>query len=340
MLRFASHTRAQLSAGDRPILLVVVDTEEEFDWQKPFNRSSTGTTSISDQPTLHDRVYDRLGIVPTYMVDWPVATTAASVAVLRALTDQKRCEIGAHLHPWVTPPHDEQVTAFNSFAGNLPRALEQEKLQRLTVAISDAFGRAPIAFKAGRYGLGAHTADMLAMLGYQIDASVVPYTSFRADDGPDFSAFGHDPYWFKAGGRDLLELPVTGGYCGWLAQAGPPVYQLAQHRLAKAARLGGILARTRAVERIRLSPEGANLDEMKRLSRALVRGGTKILTMTYHSPSLAVGHTPYVRSQGDLRAFIQTINDYCTFFEAEIGGVFMSLSEVYQKLHAQRAAPC
>lgn len=336
MLQRESHTPAQFLANQKPILLVVVDTEEEFDWHLPFNRNSTATSSISGQPSLHERVYDRHGIVPTYMIDWPVATTPASVTILRTMAEQGRCEIGTHLHPWVTPPHEEQVTSFNSFAGNLPRELEFEKLRQLTGAIGDAFQRLPIAFKAGRYGVGADTADMLAELGYQIDASVVPYTSFRADGGPDFSGFAHDPYWFEAGGRALLELPVTGGYCGWLRRAGPPIYQLAQHRLAQVARLGGILARTRAVERIRLSPESAGLADMKRLSRALVQGGTRVLTLTYHSPSLVAGHTPYVRSKEDLQAFVKTIDDYCSFFQDELGGVFMSLSGLHNQLAAQR----
>ena len=46
-----------------------------------------------------------------------------------------------------------------------------------TVAIADAFGKQPRAFKAGRYGLGPHTAESIASLGYDVDASVVPMVS-------------------------------------------------------------------------------------------------------------------------------------------------------------------
>jgi len=34
----------------KPLLQVVVDTEEEFDWAAPFNRASTAVTSIDAQP--------------------------------------------------------------------------------------------------------------------------------------------------------------------------------------------------------------------------------------------------------------------------------------------------
>jgi hypothetical protein len=242
MLRKTSHLPARLGAGARPVLVVVIDTEEEFDWTKPFDRASVGTSSIAGQPLMHERVYDRLGIVPTYVIDWPVATTPASVAVLRGMMEAGRCEIGTHLHPWVSPPHDEEVSTFHSYAGNLPRQLEYDKLRQLTDAITRSFGRAPTTFKAGRYGLGAHTAESIADLGYQIDASVVPYTAFTDDGGPDFRAYDEHPYTFEAGGRRLLELPNTAGYTGWLRAQGPALYEMAQQGWARKLRMGGIRA--------------------------------------------------------------------------------------------------
>ena len=154
---------------------------------------------------MHERVFDRMGIVPTYVIDWPVATTPASVAVLRSLMEAGRCEIGTHLHPWVSPPYEEDVSRFNSYAGNLPRQLEYDKLRMLTEAITASFGRAPTAFKAGRYGLGPHTAESIAALGYRIDASVVPYSAFLDDGGPDFRAYDEHPYWFDTSAGALLE---------------------------------------------------------------------------------------------------------------------------------------
>jgi hypothetical protein len=50
MLRKTSHLPARLGAGARPVLVVVIDTEEEFDWTKPFDRASVGTSSIAGQP--------------------------------------------------------------------------------------------------------------------------------------------------------------------------------------------------------------------------------------------------------------------------------------------------
>lgn len=336
MLKKAQQVPAQLAPGQRPVLLVIVDTEGEFAWDQPFNRNAIGTTSIASQPLMHARVFDEFGIVPTYMVDWPVATTPAAVATLRTLLDAGRCEIGAHLHPWVSPPYEEALSDFNSYGGNLPRQLEYDKLRLLTETIADAFGKRPLAFKAGRYGLGPHTAESIASLGYEVDASVVPYSAFTADGGPDFRAFDEHPYWFRAGARELLELPVTTGYCGWLRRFGPRLYETAQRPWARRARLGGVLARSRALERVRLSPEVASGAEMRRLTDALLGSGCEVFSLTYHSPSMMPGHTPYVRSEADLARLIAAVHDYCAWFRDEIGGEFMSLSQLRRALAAQR----
>ena len=95
-----------------------IDTEEEFDWSQPFSRNNIGATSIHNQPLAH-RVFERYGIVPSYLVDYPVATSEFA-AVLRELRRQGACEIGAQLHPWVNPPHEEEVNVRHSYPGNLP----------------------------------------------------------------------------------------------------------------------------------------------------------------------------------------------------------------------------
>jgi hypothetical protein len=336
MLKKAQHVPAQLPPGQRPVLLVIVDTEGEFAWDQPFNRNAIGTSSIASQPLMHARVFDAFGIVPTYMVDWPVATTPAAIATLRKLLDAGRCEIGAHLHPWVSPPYEEALSDFNSYGGNLPRQLEFDKLRLLTETIADSFGRRPRAFKAGRYGLGPHTAESIATLGYDIDASVVPYSAFTADGGPDFRAFDEHPYWFQAGKRELLELPVTTGYCGWLRHVGPRLYDHVHTPWGRRLRLGGVLARLRALERVRLSPEVASGAEMRRLTGALLAGGCQVFSLTYHSPSMTPGHTPYVRCEADLERLIATVHDYCAWFRDHVGGEFMSLSQLRQALAAQR----
>jgi hypothetical protein len=251
---------------------------------------------------------------------------------LKELMVAGRCEIGTHLHPWVSPPYEEQVNAHNSYTGNLPARLEFEKLQRLTEAIKVNFERQPTVFKAGRYGLGTGTANALVRLGYKIDASIVPHSSFGADGGPDFSEYDNDPFWFGPSESPLLELPVTTGFCGWLQSSGPSLYPKLASPIARRLKLGGIAARSRALERIRLSPEGCDAAGLIRLTTALVGAGHQVFTLTYHSPSLVPGHTPYVRTNRELDAFLGAIDEVCAHFQNELGGIFMSTSKIHETL--------
>src|SRR3546814_17897114 len=67
-------------------------------------------------------------------------------------------------------------------SGLLPPDLEHQKLLALTAAIAEAFGTRPVVYKAGRYGVGPATAGILEDLGYLVDASIVPLTSFSRSE--------------------------------------------------------------------------------------------------------------------------------------------------------------
>jgi len=312
-------TETEQNGPARPRLCVIIDTEEEFDWSAPHGRANRSVTSIAAQERGQE-VFRRYGIVPTYVVDYPVAADPTASSILRAYQDRGEALIGAHLHPWVTPPDEEQVCAFNSYPGNLPKALEAAKLTRLTEAIESAFGRRPVIYKAGRYGLGPNTASILESLGYRVDASVVPYTAFTADGGPDFRAESPRPRPMTPGG-EILELPLTVGFCGGLRTFGPRLFPLVELPWAMRLRLPGILARSGMLERIRLSPEGADARDHIRLTKALRGDGATVFCYTYHSPSLEPGHTPYVRTKRDLQAFIDSMDRYFDFFFGDLGGI-------------------
>ena len=65
----------RLPADQPPVLLVVIDTEEEFDWNAAFDRSNTGVGHMRHIGRVQD-VFDELGARPTYVIDYPVASPA------------------------------------------------------------------------------------------------------------------------------------------------------------------------------------------------------------------------------------------------------------------------
>ena len=64
----------------------------------------------------------------------------------------------------------------------------------------------------------------------------------------------------------------------------------------------GVLARTGLLERIPLTPEGITAEEALRGVDIAIDEGLPVLVFSFHSPSLAPGHTPYVRNEADLDA--------------------------------------
>jgi hypothetical protein len=311
---------------DGPRLLVVVDTEEEFDWSQPHSRSSTSVDHIRHQNRAQS-ILERYGIRPIYVVDYPVASQEAAYRPLREWLADGKCLIGAHLHPWVNPPFEEEVSARNSYAGNLPAKLEREKLKRLTDVITSNFECRPTFYRAGRYGIGPATGDILEELGYEIDSSVVPFTDFHHDGGPDFSGFDAAPFWFGPS-AGVLEIPLTVAWCGRLRTYASALQSRLLSDRGLQLHVPGVFARLRLLERIRLTPEGNSLAEMKRLTATMLRAGEQMFVLSYHSPSVVPGNTPYVRDGTALQRFLGVIDQFCEYFFGACGGTSISPDEL------------
>ena len=151
--------------------LLTVDTEEEFDWTKPLAREEHTVLTVARLAKFQE-FCEGQGVVPVYLVDYPIATSPAAFEILRPSIAAGKAEVGVQLHPWVSPPHNEEVNPHNSFAGNLPSALERAKFRNLRDTIAENFGAAPLIYRAGRYGVGPNTAEILADGGIAIDSSV------------------------------------------------------------------------------------------------------------------------------------------------------------------------
>ncbi len=310
---------------DMPVtLLVVVDTEEEFDWAGPFSRDSRSTLNLREQWRAQ-AVFDKHGLVPTYVIDQPVAEDAVAVRWLRETRDRGACEVGAHLHPWLSPPLVEAVNRVNSYGCNLPEDLQAAKIESLTRAIGDAFEEAPTAFRMGRYGLGASTFKILPDLGYTTDLSLAPHSSFKDQGGPSFYGWHNAPFWAGHEKR-LLSFPVTTGFSGAGRRMGRALVPLLDRPFARALHVPGFLARSCLLERARVTPEGQSVEELKRLLAALVADGERVITLSYHSSTLLSGATVYARDDAERDAFIGRLDAVLTYFSQTLGGKFASLS--------------
>jgi hypothetical protein len=315
-----------------PQLIVVVDTEEEFDWSAEPDRESNTTHAIEALYRVQD-IFNEYAIKPCYVVDYPIATSKQSVSILKGYFDANQCEIGAHLHPWVNPPFEEALSKHNMFPGNLDKSLEYSKLQSLTNAISESFQITPSVYKAGRYGVGPNTAGIMRKLGYDIDLSICTAFDYRADGGPDFSHFESDPYWF---GKDsnMLEIPLTGAFVGIGGPLSSQLYNIAGHFNFLKAR--GILSRLGIVDRLMLSPEGYSTDEHIKLTEFLYKSGVRTFTWNFHSPSVVPGMTMYTSNENQVQQFLDSFRRYFDYFFGKLGGVASTPHKIKEHLESQQ----
>lgn len=325
----------RLAPGEKPRLVVVIDTEEEFDWGGGFSRKNTAVQAMRQIQRVQG-ILDEFCITPVYVVDYPVASQPDGYLPLQEILADKRCLVGAHLHPWVNPPFEETVTRRTSCPGNLPPTLEADKLRVLGDEIEKRFGDRPVIYKAGRYGIGPSTAATLEEQGYQVDLSVCPCMDYSLDDGPDFSASSAHPYWF-GDRRSLLELPLTVGFSGRLRHWGSGLHKIASHPSLAPLHPIGVLARLDLVHKIWLSPEGCQSRDHVKLVRDLYADGLRVFSFAFHSPSVEPGHTPFVRTQRDLNSFLDRCRRFLDFFLGDFGGRPSTPLELRHLLHPPRA---
>ena len=297
-------------------LTVTIDTEED-NWGE-LHRPSYTVENIARIPRLQD-LFLRRAVRPTYLISYPVATSKSGIEILGRYRDEGLCEIGAHPHPWNTPPLEEDRTQVNSFICNLPPSLQYEKIRTLTDTIAANFGARPTSYRSGRWGFNDEVARNLLRLEYTVDTSIFPAWDW-GPDGPDFRTYSHEPYLYRSSvepvtSKPLLEVPATVG----LLQGTGALTRTAYHgirRLPLGERVLAVLRRMGVLTHVCLSPEVESAANMIRLAtRVMERGGT-VVNVFFHSPTLLEGRTPFVRTSAELEDFIARIDAFLVFAQS------------------------
>ncbi len=296
-------------------LVISIDTEED-NWIP--TRHGITVENIRQLPRASEFLTE-LGLRVTYFTTYQVATSPWAAAILREIQLNGRSEVGAHLHPWNTPPQDEQMIPRHSMLKNLSVKLQEAKLVTLTQALTDAFGATPSTFRAGRFGFGNTTVRALTKCGYEVDSSVIPFVSFEGmDDGADFIGAPIDVYRVSdacdvrqpAPNAPLVEVPISTAYSRAPFGFWNSMYQKLDLPVARVLSLRTIVARLGILKRITLSPETDSARDMLLLTRRLLDQGVRFLHLFWHSPSMVPGLTPFSASHADVDRLYATIADY------------------------------
>jgi hypothetical protein len=307
-------------------LTVTVDTEED-NWGE-FTRPSYTVENLGRLPRVQE-LFTRHGVRATYLISYPVASSVCGVKILGRFREQGLCEIGAHPHSFSTPPFEEDRTEFNSYICHLSSDLQFRKIDSLTRTIESNFGVRPTSHRSGRWGFSGETATNLIRLGYTVDTSIYPVSSW--EPGPDFRTYTHEPFLYAMDSssnarRTLLEIPATVDFLQANRQKANRVFH-AIDALPLGPMLLAVLRRLRALNRVCLSPEVADMRDMIRLATRLADRGGRVINFFFHSPTLLEGCSPFARTPADVEAFIERIAGFLAF-AVSAGFTPVTLSEL------------
>jgi hypothetical protein len=320
-------------------LIVSLDTEADNQWDcgRPLTTENVRYWSPFQQ------VCERYGFAPTYLITSEIAADPRATAFLRPLMEAGRVEVGAHLHPWTTPPfRDEPGFRFNdpchAFPSELEALLLHDKLVTLTRQITEAMGKAPTAYRAGRFGFNHASAEILGCLGYVVDSSVTPLISWKdsqglpgKEGGPDFRAKPVHPYWVGLGqGKRLLEIPVTILFTQPRLEQFPwliPFYQILSRltrRLPSQNRL--------APQPLWLRPyQGITTKHLSAAWSEAEQRGLPAVVMMFHSSELMSGASPYRPTAESVSQLLGLLGEFFDFVRKR-GGEGITLTEAANRI--------
>ncbi len=326
-----------------PLLVVVsIDTEED-NWEP--SRNDIRVTNIAELPTVH-RLLERFGVRPTYFTSYQVASVEWAAGILSDLSSDGRAEIGAHLHPWNTPPARELFVPRNTVMKNLSGELQAAKLRELTALLATVFGSRPTSFRAGRYGMGALGMRAISEQGYTVDSSVTPFLDWRRfNDGPDFrdaplEAYhpSFDDITIPTSDGPIVELPLSVGYTRRPFASWHHRHEQLLRSRAGPLSLASLAYRTHLLRKVQLSFETDTVNDMLMLTRLLLLDGARFIHITWHSPSLVSGLSPFVSGSAERDRFRANMEQYFDRLAGIQSFSFATVSEAAERL-IPRATP-
>lgn len=308
-----------------PAILVGVDTEADDQWSRA-GRDRNEVTNAERLPALQE-MCDAYGVRPTYVVTWEMATRPESVAILRGLAATGRCEIGAHLHPWSSPPFRPEDLAAHTYPHNLPPELLERQLAELTEAIASNIGVRPTTYRAGRNGFDGRTLPVLERLGYTVDTSVDPLFNERRKGGPAFAGAPSRPYHpsyddvRRPGASPILEIPITSA----TEPALPKPLERAYASLP-AIPWRGAFKRV-GIRPVWLRPSYTSRERMLAFASRLRAEGAPCLNVIFHSSELLPGGSPYTPDAASVERFLSDLRALLEHATVRLGAVGRTCAE-------------
>ncbi|MDB2330852.1 polysaccharide deacetylase family protein [Alteromonas sp.] len=323
------------------LFVLTIDTEEEWEWSEAFPQHDCSVQNIAKLPAFQ-AFCERLGIRPTYFVDYAVANDKTGSSILKQFAESKTAEIGAHLHPWCNPPYFGETTEAESHVINLPEEQVVQKLDELNRVIVENIGVTPRSFRSGRWGMKGKTLELLASRGINVDSSVYPFYEndfFNCKGSPLTPYYPSFDNALKAGEQKaIMEIPVTAGFNVKNFEKADSIHSTLSKRPYSLLKPIGILWHTKILKKIYLSPELSDSDSMKSLVDTCLSKDYPIIHMYLHSSSLIDGATGLLDATGAFELICSRMQTLLQHLDNKANITFCTISEAATLLKAMDSA--
>ena len=242
---------------------------------------------------------------PTYLLSSEVIRDEASRTFFASMSPDE-AELGTHLHGEFAESSAHIPRATNDFQRDYGEALERSKLVQLTRDFESAFGRPPLSFRAGRFGIGAHSLGILQDLGYSVDSSVTPYMNWASSGAPglDFRGAPTQPY------RPNLRMPSERGD-GRILQAPVTI----RHSFGSGLPFIGKLFEPRWLRPTRTP--GSTLVQLARdeiaHAQAISPARPVVLTCMFHNVEVTPRMSPYAQTAQEAQSIVDNLRHLLAF---------------------------
>jgi len=325
-------------------VVFTIDTEPDNVWAD--HRSST-LRNIPELLRLQD-LFDRFEARATLLVSYNVLLDDAAVKILQRLAEHHGAEVGAHLHPWETPPFLENDIdrTHPIYPHELPIENFEAKIEELTRAIRERFGQ-PTSYRGGRWGIAAEHLPILERHGYTVDTTVTPGIDWRGTHGLprnekglggiDFRSYPTFPYvpshrdMERPGEDGISEIPVTmgfsravPGFLGRLVSLWPNT-------------IGRLLRRTDLVRPVWAFPAEETRHNLDRMLQQKMDDNSPVTNVALHSSELLAGGAPKSQTTCEVAALFGKLKSILECHSTSDRCEFSTLTRAAARWHGAQA---
>ncbi len=306
-------------------LAVTIDVEEEGLFSGHYEPGQSSVSNVSAL-TLLDPLFREWGIRPTLLVSYQVARHQPHNELIMQLCSKWKGEIGAHLHPWNTPPLAASSKGKLVSSETISREILTAKLKTLIDAVS-AMGVDPHSFRMGRFNMGPKMFSILEETQIRVDSSIAP--TRRQFGGPAHLLAPADPYFpdpadpSSPGESRILEVPLT--IVPLIPKLGASLERLEMAHLLPPSWVSWFF---KYLGSIPVQPAWTGLSRLKAGTNLHRRRGGSVVTIFFHSSELMPAGSPHHPTEAHVKGFLDRLSRFFSWLYREMSIESLTLSEL------------